>query len=205
MDGVGQVVDAGHSDRAVATGDTVRPPRPHRFTRAEYAILAESGALGPNPRVELMYGEIVEMSPQNRRHANAIVRLTKLLGARIGDRMALRVQLPFAAADNLEPEPDFCIVPDTADLEPEHPSTAPLVIEVADSSLAYDRQTKLPMYALAGVAEYWIVDIEGRAVEVYTEPVGDGYANKRTARVGDTVSAVAVAGLVVRVGEIFGV
>ena len=117
----------------------------------------------------------------------------------------MRVQLPLALADDQEPEPDLCVVPWPTQADAEHPSSALLVVEVADTSLAYDRETKLRMYAMAGVPEYWIVDVIGKSVEVYTEPSGATYANKRTARVGDSVTATTVDGMVLRVGAVFGV
>lgn len=187
-----------------AVEPAAQPPHPFRFNREAFARLAESGALGERPRVELIFGEIVQMSPQNRRHANAVARLTKLLSGAVGPAYAVRVQLPLGIADDQEPEPDLCVSPWPADLDADHPATAPLVVEVADSSLAYDRETKVRVYALAGVLEFWIVDVNGKVVEVHTEPAGDRYANKRTARPGDAIAATAVAGLVVQVGEIFG-
>ncbi len=179
------------------------PPKPHRFTRDEYHNLVESGALGDRPRVELIFGEIVDRSPHNEEHANLVANVTELLIVALGRKFTVRPQLPMALADDREPEPDLCVTPRVNQAGAPHPSVAPLVVEVADSSLSLDRGTKLRMYALADVPEYWIVDVRARAIEVYTEPLGDGYANKRTARLDDHVTATAVPNLTIAVREVF--
>ncbi len=124
-------------------------------------------------RIELLDGWLVEMSPSNPPHAQAIRVLSRCLAeARQG--VDLQVQLPLALSDHSEPEPDLALVP-AGDYWGGHPTAAHLVIEVADASLRKDRGPKALAYALAGVPEYWVVNLVDRVVEVYTEPGAEGY------------------------------
>ena len=125
--------------------------------------------------------------------------MTKLLVRRISDRYELRFRLPLAIADDSEPEPDAAIVP-AGDYDQAHPTTALLVIEVADSSLARDRR-KAGLYAAAGIPECWIVDLTARVVEVYSAPSPGGYASQRTAAPGEVLRAIAVPELELAVTE----
>jgi Uma2 family endonuclease len=142
--------------------------------RVEYEQLTALGAFG-DERIELLEGVLVPMSPIGPRHSSAIDLLNLLFVRALADRARIRVQNPFAASDISEPQPDLLVAP-LADYLDEHPSTAFLVIEVADSSLARDRGTKLRIYAARGVPEYWIVDVAARRIEVYREPSNGGYA-----------------------------
>jgi Uma2 family endonuclease len=126
-------------------------------------------------KVELIDGRLVAMSPQGERHAFSVTRLTKLLVLALGDRADVRVQVPLAASDISEPEPDIAIVT-PGDYLDDHPQRALLVIEVAQASLGNDRTAKKALYAAAGVPEYWIVNLEAGVVEVYREPRGETYA-----------------------------
>lgn len=151
------------------------PPlaRQRPLRRVEYERLAELGAFR-DERIELVYGCLVEMSPQGREHAFALTRLAQALKASLGDRAEVRAQLPFIAADESEPEPDVAILA-PGDYLDEHPSKAFLLVEVADTSLAYDRFTKGPLYAASDVPEYWIVNLVDRVLEVYRRPEGGTY------------------------------
>ena len=117
-------------------------------------------------RIELLHGRLMTVSPQYAPHASTVQRLSKWLVTELGDRADVRVQLPFAAGDDSEPEPDIAVVP-VGDYDAEHPSSAYLIIEVADSSLNDDRFIKRPVYATAGVPEYWILNIVDRCIEVF--------------------------------------
>jgi Uma2 family endonuclease len=149
-----------------------------RFTRAEYYRMAEVGILGRRDRVELIRGEIIEMSPIGRRHGAFVDNLNRLLVLRLPDHVIVRVQGPVALADDTEPEPDLTVLRrrDVPYKEREAwAEDALLVIEVADSSLAYDRSTKRRLYAEAGIPEYWVVDCTAETVEVHRGPGPDGY------------------------------
>jgi len=148
--------------------DRLRPIR-----RAEYDRMVRLGMFRQE-KIELLYGRLVFMSPHGEPHAYSITRLTKLLVRALGDRADVRVQLPFAASDDSEPEPDVAIVP-PGDYLHEHPRSALLVIEVADSSLQEDRRLKGALYAASGVPEYWIVNLVDRVIEVHRRPTDGTY------------------------------
>jgi Uma2 family endonuclease len=140
-----------------------------RFTRAEYYRMAEAGILRPDDRVELIKGEIVEMSPIGRRHNAFVGNLNQLLVVRLAGRAIVWVQSSIALADDTEPQPDFAVLRRGTVSYKERDAWAEdalLVIEVAESSLAYDRSTKQRLYAEAGIPEYWVVDCAAEAIEV---------------------------------------
>ncbi len=149
-----------------------------RFTRAEYYRMAEAGILGRHDRVELIRGEIVEMSPIGPRHLAFVGNLNLLLVPRLHERAIVWVQSPVVLSDDTEPEPDLMVLRRRAQPYKEREADADdvlLLIEVADTSLAYDRSTKLRLYAEAGIREYWVVDCNAETVEVYRDPGPDGY------------------------------
>lgn len=151
-------------------------------------------------RVELIRGVLVKMSPQLAPHASTVQRLNQLLMARLQGRFTLRIQSPLALSDDSEPEPDVAVVA-LGDYDTEHPSTALLVIEVSDTTLKKDRG-KAALYASAGVGEYWIVNIGGRTVEVYSSPDGDRYAEVRTQRGGEVLRPTQLPDVAMTVAEI---
>jgi Uma2 family endonuclease len=143
------------------------------LSRQEFDTLTRRGVLD-DARVELLYGRLVSMSPQGGPHSYGVTELARLLIPAVGSRGRVRIQMPLAVSDTSEPEPDVAIVAPGAYLD-EHPSTAWLVIEVADSSLERDRG-KARLYAAAGVGEYWIVNLNDGLFEVHAEPSSQGYA-----------------------------
>jgi Uma2 family endonuclease len=167
------------------------------LTRAEYDELVRRGALD-QARVELLHGRLVSMSPQGEQHAYSVTRLAKILIRALGDRAVVRVQAPFIAPNESEPEPDVAIVA-PGDYLDEHPKAASLVIEVADSSLARDR-AKAELYS-ASVIEYWIVNLVDDIVEVHREPNRDGYGKITRHRRGDVLRPASLAGVEVSVEE----
>jgi Uma2 family endonuclease len=181
--------------------DALLPPAKVRpLPRAEYDRLVLLGMLrGEN--VELLYGRLVKMSPQGQPHVFSVTRLNKMLVLALRDRAEVRVQAPFGASDVSEPEPDIAIVPVGAYLDA-HPSHAHLLIEVADSSLQDDRRIKGPLYAAAGVPEYWIVDVVAGVIEVHRQPRDDGYASVTRHGRDATLTVPGFEDVVVVVGEI---
>ncbi len=137
-------------------------------------------------RIELLEGVIVEMSPQNPRHAAVVERLTNRLVRAVGDRASVRVQLPLAISDESMPEPDLALVP-LADYDREHPTTAWLVIEVADASLRKDRRVKGEVYARGGVLEYWVVNLIDGCIEVHADAVDLAYKTVTSVRAGESL------------------
>ena len=141
--------------------------------RAEYDRLVQLGEF-EGEHIELLEGQLVQMSPIGPPHSSAVQKLTALVVSGLLNRATVRIQSPFAALDTSEPEPDVAVVP-LGEYDDEHPTSALLIIEVAESSLRHDRGIKQRIYARAGVPEYWIVNIPEKCVEVYSEPTADGY------------------------------
>jgi Uma2 family endonuclease len=152
----------------------LEPERRRPIRRAEYDAMGEAG-LFLDERVELIDGVIVRMSPRTVLHDSVLERLYGLLGPKLVGRARVRVQLAFAVDEWSEPEPDFTVVP-LGESWADHPSRAHLVVEVAVSSVRFDRTTKSAMYARAGVPHYWIVDAERRSIEAHSDPSGDRYS-----------------------------
>ncbi|WP_058558012.1 Uma2 family endonuclease [Thiohalocapsa sp. ML1] len=159
--------------RASALGQAVR------FSVADYHRMGESGILGPELRTELIDGEVVEMPPIGHPHAGTVKLLSNLLKERLGPAAIVSVQDPVWLDDHTEPLPDIALLRPRADYYRNgHPTPDEvlLIIEVADSSLAYDRDVKLPRYARAGIPQVWLVDLGGRRLLRYSRPAGAGYA-----------------------------
>ncbi len=136
--------------------------------RREYDHLVQLGAFD-DERLELIDGVLVAMSPQGAEHAHLVSKLARILTTALGLRAEVRSHSPLAISDESEPEPDIAVAP-PGDYAREHPKTALLVVEVADSSLRKDHALKTPLYAAAGIAEYWIVNLVDRVVEVHRAP-----------------------------------
>jgi Uma2 family endonuclease len=151
--------------------------RTRKWTRIEYDRLVEAEILGPEDRIELLGGQMIVKEPQYSPHATSICLVVRVLTAELGMGWNVRAQMPVALDEESEPEPDVSVVPgdprDYRDAHPEHPA---LIVEVALSRLRFDREHKGSLYARAGIADYWIVNIPERSVEVYREPVPDGTA-----------------------------
>lgn len=161
-----------------------RPETPmrHRFDVGDYYRMAEVGILSRADRVELIEGEIVDMAPIGSAHAGTTDQLSRLVARAFADGLVhVRVQGPLRLDAHNEPEPDLMLLRPRGDgYRNSHPTAADvlLLVEVADSSLAYDRGPKLLLYARHGVPEVWVVDLHGRAVEIWREPGPQGYAER---------------------------
>jgi Uma2 family endonuclease len=177
--------------------------RRRRFTVEEYRRLGEVGILHEDDRVELIDGEIVEMTPIGERHALAVIYLNNALARGLEGRALVSPQNPLRLGPHSEPQPDLVLLRPAVDRLPAAPD-ALLVIEVADTSLAYDRDTKLPRYARAGIPEAWIVDLEGQAVEVHRAPGPTGYRDVQRLGRGASVSPAAFPDLRLAVDDILG-
>jgi len=160
-------------------------PQVHLWTRDEYYKMAEVG-LFEGKAVELIEGQVIEMSPMGSRHATAITLIARVLERAFGEGYFIRWQMPLAIDEKSEPEPDVAVVAGhVRDYKDAHPTTAALIVEVAETSLEYDRTIKGSLYAKAGIADYWIVNLNDRQLEVYRTPVANavypgsfGYADK---------------------------
>lgn len=163
-----------------------------RWTREEYERLVEQGFFHPDERIELIEGVIYEMPPQKSLHAFGVRAVTTSLQAIFGKGFDVRSQMPLALSEDSEPEPDVAVVPGSfTDYIESHPTTAELIVEVADSSLLHDRKRKTRLYARAGIAEYWILNLVKRCLEVYRAPKDGIYTVRLILRDGDSVSPLA--------------
>ncbi len=177
------------------------------FTTAEYHAMAEAGIFAEDERIELIGGEIVRMTPIGSQHAGCVKSLNRLLIRGLGDRALVGVQDPIFLDDVSEPQPDVAVLRSRDDsYRSAHPRPADvlLVVEVADSSLQYDRTVKLPHYAKAGIPEAWLVRLGDSSIEVHSNPAATGYQEMRTLHAGDNLSPQAFPDLVLPVGEILG-
>lgn len=154
-------------------------PRRHRITVDEYYRMAEVGLLAPDARVELIEGEIIDMPPIAPDHGSVVDRLAHLLVPAVGERAIVRVQGAVRLSRMSEPQPDVALLVPRADYyRVGHPSgdNTFLVIEVSDSTLRYDRDVKVPLYARHGVPEVWIVDLQNSRLLIRRSPVDGQYA-----------------------------
>lgn len=181
-------------------------PTRYKLSVEDYHRLGEVGILTEDSRVELLEGELIEMAPIGGPHMAVVNRLTKLLVLAVGDSGVVSVQNPVSLPPRSEPQPDFAILDVRAsDAAPAVPSAQDvlLLIEVADTTLAYDRGTKLTLYAKSGIAECWIVNLQSKCIEVYREPAGDGYSKRIEFGAQDEVSPLALPTVKLAVAEIF--
>jgi Uma2 family endonuclease len=148
-----------------------------RFTRFEYDRLVEDGFFQPGERLELLDGLFVVREPQDTPHATAVRLLVRALRTVFGAGWIVDSQLPVALDEYSQPEPDAAVVSgDPRDYREAHPSRPVLVVEVAESRLAFDRQHKASLYARSGIADYWVVNLVDRVVEVHRQPIVDDAA-----------------------------
>jgi len=162
-----------------------------RWTSDEFSQLGELGLLG-NERAELIEGNIFMMSPQGPRHAMVVSLLSQALQTALGDGYHVRVQMPLQLELHSAPEPDLVVVQGTPrDYLSNHPTAAALVIEVSDSTLGHDRETKLELYANAGIPEYWLVNLPAGIIEVRRRPSADTYLDFLEMQAGDELSPAA--------------
>jgi Uma2 family endonuclease len=155
----------------------------HRLTVEEYHRMAQAGVLAPDARVELIEGEVIDMAPIGSRHWSVVNRLNRMLTLAVGEQAIVSVQSPLRLGPRSEPQPDLTLLKPQNDFYAHSlPTTADtlLVVEVADTTGAYDRQVKLPLYARHGVPELWIVDLEMAVLRVCRQPAGETYREIET-------------------------
>lgn len=164
------------------------------FNVAEYHQMAKAGILTERDRVELITGEIIPMSPIGFRHAATVKRLNDLLGSRLGDRVIRGIQDPITLNDQSEPQPDIVLLRPRRDYyATRHPQPEDiyLLMEVADSSINFDREIKIPLYASAGIKEVWLIDLNENCLEVYRNPLRDRFAYVQILQSDLTISSLA--------------
>jgi Uma2 family endonuclease len=181
-------------------------PQRHAVTADEFLRMGEAGVFGPEARLELIEGEIVEMAPIGSPHAGTVKILNRFLARLAGDNAILSVQDPVIAGKLSVPQPDLALLKPRADsYTKSHPGPADvlLVVEVADTTLPTDLGIKVPLYASAGIPEAWVVDLNAREVRVFRDPSAGGYRTSFTVGLGGVVSAQLLPAVSIPVVELF--
>jgi Uma2 family endonuclease len=178
-----------------------------QFTVAQYHQMVAAGILTEDDRVELIEGEIIEMSPIGRRHAACVNRLVRLFSERLGDRVIVAAQNLVELSDRSEPQPDVALMhprPDFYEAGHPQPQDILLLVEVADTTVEFDREIKMPLYAKSGVREVWLVDLNQNAIAVYREPSLSGYGQVQELQRGQTLVIQAFSDVSLAVEEVLG-
>ena len=178
-----------------------------QFTVADFARMIEAGIFAEDDRVELIDGEVRAMSPIGPRHAAIVKRLNALMSRQVADRAILSVQDPIQLTDYTEPQPDLAVLRLREDFYVQaHPVPADVlvVIEVAETSLEYDREEKVPRYAQVLIPEVWLIDVERETVTQYTHPDGTRYREEHTLQRGQILISATVSDFQLVVDDIFG-
>ena len=181
-------------------------PLPYRFNVENYVQMLEAGILKKDDRVELLCGEILQMSPIGTRHQACVNHLTQYLVLALQQSAIVSVQNAVRLTRDSQPQPDLAILEPRLDFYADRyprPEDILLLIEIADSTLSFDRDIKIPLYARAGVRETWLVDLNGSCVEVYCDPSESGYRTKQTFDPGDRLAPTALPNISVAVDRIF--
>lgn len=180
-------------------------PARRRFSIDEYYCLGEAGVLRPEERTELIAGEVMSMPAVGPGHAEGGSKVERAFHRRVGDDVVVRSRYPIRLPDNTEPQPDIALVrrrPEGYKAAHPRPEDILLVIEVADSSLTYDRDTKLPLYAAAGIAEAWLMNLPADRIEVHRDPSPAGYRSVTLVGRDGTLTPLAFPELVVPSAEL---
>jgi Uma2 family endonuclease len=179
-----------------------------KFTVEEYEKMATEGIIKPDEKVELIRGEIIKMSPMGTRHASSVDRLIQLFYQKLGHKIILRVQNPIRLNNNSQPEPDLSLLiprPDFYVAAHPCPEDIYLIIEVSDSTLDYDRYTKIPLYAEANIKEVWIVNLKEECLEVYRHPLNGSYQAMQKYSINERVFMTSFHDIEFTIAEILGV
>ena len=190
---------------AVVPPESHPPPREKRkFTVAEYYRMAEVGILHHTERVELLDGEIIVMAPMGDRHANGVRRIGQALQRMARLAVTISIQCPLRLDDHSEPEPDIALLRFREDGYITHPGPADVlvVMEVSDSTLAFDREVKSKRYAAAGIPEMWVMNLPGDCLDRLDQPGPAGYARHTIFRRGDKISPAALPDLAFAVADL---
>jgi Uma2 family endonuclease len=177
----------------------------HQLTVDQYYQMARAGLLSPEDRVELIEGEVIDMAPIDSEHAGSVNQLVRAFQA-LGDRVILSTQNPVRLSERSEPEPDIALLRPRDDFyRRSHPTAADvlLIVEVARTSIRYDREIKLPLYAQHAIPEVWIIDLQARRIHVHRDPQGERYASETATAQPGKVSLVALPGVEIDLSALF--
>jgi len=191
-----------------AVPDAPEPLTPHRYrlTVTEYHRLGENGIFDEDSRVEMIEGDLIVMPPIGEQHASKTRLLNRLFSLQVGDTAIVDVQNPVALDAHSEPQPDMVLLKPRPDFyESAHPCPEDvlLLIEVSDSTLRYDRDTKVPLYAKAGIPEVWLLDVAGQRLEIYRRPSPEGYREIRYPEATENIAPVLLPELSLSVASLF--
>lgn len=188
--------------------DIPEPLTPHRYrlSVAEYHRLGRSGIFDEDSRVELIEGDLIAIPPIGEQHASQTRRLNWLFSTQVKEAAFVDVQNPVALDEHSEPQPDIVLLkprPDFYQSAHPHPEDVLLLIEVSDSTLRYDRDTKVPLYARAGIPEVWLLDLAGQRLEIYRRPSFEGYREIHYPAPTDRIAPVLLPELILNVASLF--
>ncbi len=179
----------------------------HKFTADQYQKMGEAGIFHPEARLELIQGEILVMSPIGLKHAATVNRLANLLPRLLGDRAIVSSQNPIRLNDYSEPQPDVVLLQPRADFyasQPPQPADVLLLIEIADSSVRYDRTIKAPLYAENNIQEFWLIDLPNQTLECYRQPQANAYSEQTTLTRDQAIAPLAFPDLTLNLTQILG-
>ena len=177
------------------------------FTVTEYHQMVKAGVLKEDDRTELINGKIIYMSPIGPRHAAHVDRLNDILPAKLRKSAIVRVQSPIILSNDSEPEPDLSLLKRRDDFYASgHPTPVDvlILIEVSDSTLEFDRRTKIPTYALAGIQETWLIDLVNDVIEVHSNPRNGRYHEVRIIQRGQKIISTSLPQLKLKADEVLG-
>lgn len=181
-------------------------PQRHAVTAGEYLRMGEAGVFAPEARLELIEGEIFEMAPIGSPHAAVVMAVNRFFVRLVGEQAIVSVQGPVVATERSVPQPDLALLRPRADgYFNSHPSAADvlLLIEVSDTTLAFDLEVKLPLYARAGIAEVWVIDVNARSIRIHRGPPADGYASSFVVQRDDSVAPLALPHAAISLSDVF--
>lgn len=189
----------------LADGEILERGLPRLLNRTEYYSLAELGILGPEERTELIYGRIIKrMSPMNRPHSIALTKTAEAVATAFGDGFSVETQTPVKLNTGAEPEPDVLVLAGQSDDYTDAPDAldALLIVEISDATLRYDRGTKARLYAAEGVADYWLLNVNARTLEVRRQPDSGTYQSLTTYGDEEAIAPLSAPNAPVRVADL---
>jgi len=181
-------------------------PLKYRFTVKDFHKLAETGILQETNKIELITGELINMSPIGSAHAGTVDKIVALLVRKINDKAIVRCQNPIILDDYSEPEPDIALVKFSKNFYTDNhplPQDVLLVIEIADTSIRYDREIKIPLYAKADIPEVWLIDLNQKQLEIYTQPYEQSYRTIHLPHLTEKITAQLLPEVELSVSELF--
>ena len=179
----------------------------HKYTVDEYHYFIEHNVFKPEERIELWEGEFIEMSPIGKRHASCLNYLIEFLRDILGKSVIISPQNPIVLNDFSEPQPDVCLLKRREDFYRQTGAVAKdviLAIEVADTTVKFDRDVKFPRYASNGIRESWLIDLENDRVEIHSEPTENGYSLVKILHRGQTAESTVLPEIKIPVEDILG-